>query len=122
MKPLISIVILLIAFPACAADQWSKQDIALEITWLAVHAVDWAQTRYIADHPGTYYEQNPVFGKHPSTDKVDLMFLTGALVHIGITHFLPADYRPYFQSGTIGLSLMCIINNKSKGIGLNFSF
>ena len=114
-------IVISFSAPAFAADPWSKQDIALETLWVALHVIDWGQTRYIAKHP-TFYEGNPLLGKHPSVSKVDAYFAVGTLLHVGITHILPSKYRPYWQMITIGGSGYCVINNESLGVGLNFSF
>jgi hypothetical protein len=112
----------LIATPSYAFDPWSKEDVALEAAFLTVDFLDWGQTRYIAKHPDKFHEHNLVLGRHPEVQKVDMYFLSTALLHIGIVTVLPQKYRKYFQGVTIGLSTGCVINNKAKGIGINFSF
>jgi hypothetical protein len=113
---------------ACAFDKWSKQDLALEATWLTLHAVDCAQTRWMAKHDWKWdgkdwRELDPLmFNDHPNTAQVNMFFAAGALAHVGITHVLPAKYRPYWQGIWIGISGATIHNNEKIGAGLNFSF
>lgn len=117
---IVAIVVPIIVTQAAHADEWTKQDIILESTWQVLQFVDWKQTRVIANHPELYEEKNPIFGSHPSTGKVDAMFAAGALLHVGITHVLPKEYRVYWQAVTIGMSAACVINNYSIGIRVGF--
>ncbi len=103
-----------------AADPWSKQDIALEATYFAFHLLDWGQTRDIAIRDGRYHELNPILGKHPSLDQVNLYFLGTGLLHPVITNFLPKKYRSWFQGVTIGISGACVIRNFNIGLRINF--
>lgn len=103
-----------------AADPWSKQDIALEGVYLVFKALDLGQTLDIAAQPDRYHEINPIIGPHPSSDRVYAYFITTSLLHIGITHFLPSKYRPWFQGVTIGLSAGCVVHNYSIGLRVRF--
>ena len=112
--------ILLFSSSAIAADKWSKRDKNLELTYQALKFIDWRQTRYIAKNSDKYYEMNPILGKHPSVDKVDAYFIGTAILHPIITHFLPKEYRPWWQGITITLSGACVINNVIVGIKMDF--
>jgi hypothetical protein len=113
-------ILFLMVSPALAADPWSKQDIALEGVYLALKTIDMGQTLDIAGQPDKYYEVNPVLGRQPSQSAVYAYFLTTSLLHIGVTHVLPAKYRPWFQGVTIGLSGACVIHNYSIGLQVRF--
>ena len=121
-------IVISFSTPANAFDEWSKQDIALESTWIALNFIDWGQTRWAAKHDWIWdgkmhKERNPLyFEKHPSASKVDVYFAVGTLLHIGITHVLPSKYRPYWQGISIMTSGYCIGTNAHFGAGLNFSF
>jgi len=106
--------------PAIAADPWSKQDKILEGVYLILHAVDMGQTLDIASHPDKYYEYNPVLGKHPTKSAVYAYFIGTTMVHIGVTHWLPKRYRPWFQGITIGLSGGCVLHNFNIGLRVRF--
>ena len=104
-----------------AADKWSTQDKALEGTYQVLHFVDWRQTRYIAKNPDDYYEKyNKLLGEHPSTTEVDIYFISTAILHPIITHYLPKEWRPYWQGITISISGACVVNNFAVGIRMDF--
>lgn len=110
----------LVTTPAGAADPWSKQDIALEGVYLVLHLIDWGQTRQIANDPEHYHEMNPIIGKHPSTGRVDVYMATSALLHLGVTHFLPKECRPYFQGVTLAMQGTVVMHNFSIGLGFSW--
>jgi hypothetical protein len=103
-----------------AADKWSTQDKSLEATYLVLKFVDWRQTRYIAKNPDKYYEMNPMLGKHPSTKEVDAYFITTAILHPIVSHYLPKKYRTWWQAITITMSGTCVVNNFAVGIKMDF--
>lgn len=116
------ILVLILFFPisASAFAPWSRQDIALESTYVAIHILDWGTTLDIADNPSKYYEYNPILGRHPSREKVNLFFAAGIPLHLGITYALPKRWRPYWQYFSIGMNGICVINNFSIGLKLSF--
>jgi hypothetical protein len=114
------LIITLSPFNSFAFDKWSKQDIILESIWLGLNLLDWGQTLYIADHPQNYYERNSLFSDHPDRGRVNFLFALGIPLHIGITHLLPAKWRPYYQGVTISITGYCVINNFQAGIGFAF--
>ena len=121
MKKLIVLLVILLA--GCATlpgDKWTTQDKTLEATYLTLHAIDWRQTRYISEHPGRYYECNPVLGRHPSTGEVDLWFASTTIAHVAVTHLLPQEYRKYWQWINIGMSGGCVGQNINIGIGVRW--
>ena len=103
-----------------SADPMTKEDQALQGTYLAFHGVDWRQTRHIAKHPNRYYEINPLMGKHPSTDEVDAYMAASALLHTGITMSLPSEYRKYWFGSSFAVKLYLIDMNVKVGLGIGF--
>lgn len=120
MRKLVIILMALALLGGCSQHKWTKKDIAMEATWQAVHAIDYAQTRYIAAHPDEYYEMNPLLGEHPSEQEVIAWFAAGAVVHALVTDYLPPKYRPAWQVITFGISAGCVGNNFNMGIGLKW--
>ena len=110
------VIILLLFVTSCASAPWSKGDIAREVAWQGIHLIDWSQTLEIADNPSHYYETNPLMGKHPSRDMVNLYMGTSALLHPLITNALPSSCRPWWQWITISVSSTLVINNYSIGL------
>jgi len=116
----IIIIMVLIPVGGQAADKWSSQDIALEGVYLGLMVLDWGTTLDIAERPREYREFNPFLGAHPARAQVNVYFLASGILHVGITHFLPAKCRPYWQAVTIGISGASVANNLS--IGLKFAW
>jgi len=75
------------------ADEWSTADKQREFVYMALHLMDWAQTRNIARNSDKWREINPILGEHPSEDKVDAYFAVMALAHIAISDALRSKYR-----------------------------
>lgn len=113
-------VLLLTSYPGYAADPWSRQDIGLEVGYQLLHVIDWGQTRQIAKQPDKYYEMNPILGEHPSVGRVDAYMALSGLLHVGVTHFLPKEYRPWFQGITIVIKGGLVAHNFSIGLGVSF--
>lgn len=110
----------LIASPVHGADKWTDGDIAREVVFQAMHVIDYHQTMNVVNHPDKYRELNPVIGEHPSRDRLNAFMFTGAVLHIGVTHFLPAKWRPYWQYLTIGIKAGCIVQNLNTGLRIDF--
>jgi len=115
----IGVILGVVTNEALGADPWSSQDIALEVTWEVIHALDWGTTLDIASHRGMY-EMNPILGDHPDRGRINAYMALGAVLHPVVTHFLPSKWRPYFQGFTIGMSGFCVINNFHVGLGIRF--
>jgi len=120
MKTVILLLVLALPVTAHAFDPWSREDVALEVTWQALHLVDTIQTRQIALNPNKYYEMNPLLGSHPSEEKILIYMAMGTVIHALITHYLPKKCRPYFQGVTIGLSGACVVRNLQIGLEIRW--
>lgn len=99
------------------ADQNNK----MEALYLALHGLDWAQTREIAANPDKYHERNPILGKHPSQAEVNRYFMLTGLGHYALSKMLPPEWAKPFQQGTIGLEGYVTGRNKF-GIGIGTKF
>lgn len=100
--------------------KWSKQDIACEVTWQLLHGIDWLQTRKIARNPDKYHEVNPLLGRHPSTEKVDMYFAAGAIAHVVITDHIPPKHRWFWHMISISISGLLVNQNFNIGLGIEF--
>lgn len=118
-----------IPFVAEAADPWTDGDLGREIFWQGLHLIDWGQTVKIARHPEDYYESNPFLGRHPEERRVHQWMISGAALHPIVTHILPRKVsvwgykiplREPWQYVTIGMSLGCVVNNFSIGLGFGW--
>jgi hypothetical protein len=114
------ILVLLLATMPAMADDWTIADKQREAVYLALHAIDWAQTRTIARNPDRWYEVNPILGEHPSVGRVDGYFAVMALAHIAVSNALPTRYRTAWQYVSIGFEAGVAGHNLSLGIGVKF--
>jgi hypothetical protein len=105
---------------SCSADDWSTIDKQREVTYIAFHIMDWAQTRTIARNPNKWHETNSILGKHPSVDKVDAYFAVMALAHIAISNALPTEYRSTWQYISIGVEAGYVVHNLSLNVDIKF--
>lgn len=118
MKWFIYSLLFLLSSNSVASD-WASGDTNREILFQTLWAVDWAQTRTIVKSP-EFYETNPYLGKYPSRKKVDRYFLTGALLHYGVSRTLSPKYRKAFQYFSIGYEANTIYRNYRLGINVSF--
>ncbi len=122
MKKFIVIVILLIATNGYAGD-WTRNDTYRELAFTGLLAVDYLQTRTIAHSPDKYFEYNPIEGKHPNQQTVDMYHASVAILHPIISYLLPprSDKWKYlnrenWQYVTIGIEVLSVANNFRIGI------
>ncbi len=102
-------------------EQWSDEDKKREALYLALHGLDWAQTRHISrNYDKGFHEQNPILGRNPSTDKVDAYMGLAALAHLFVADKLPPNLRKIFQNSLIGLEAGAVGNNEYRGIKAKF--
>lgn len=90
------------------------------ITSSTLLLVDMFQTLDIAENPDKHYETNPILGEHPSKEEVYLYFGSGLLLNYLAVKYLPDPWWKVQQVFQIGISLACITNNISLGIGFSF--
>ena len=122
MKRLMIIILLLVMPPASANafDVWDKQDKILFALSTASMAVDWRQTKVIAENPTQFQETNPLLGKHPSASDVDVYFAAAFVGTTVIAHILPSKYRKVWLLGLMTVSVVCIANNIRIGVGVQW--
>jgi hypothetical protein len=93
-----------------------------EQAWLALHAVDTAQTFRIAGDPACYRESGQAWliGDHPSEGAVAAWSVGAAGLHLAVTDYLLRTERPKWarawQAVTIGMTGAAIVENYSIGI------
>lgn len=91
--------------------------------WIAMNTgfvVDWAQTRYIADHPEDHYETNTILGPHPTTKEVNLYFIGTIIEANAIYYFVPDDWKPLLSAIYIKQRYDAYTTNKELGVRLQF--
>ncbi len=109
----------LTAVPA-QAREWTQEERAWGATLAAVTLADWATTRNLSRRYNEgYYERNPVLGRHPSTDRVDLHFALGGAITYFVADSLD-QYRKPFLMGFTAIELIMVNNNLNIGLKMRF--
>ncbi len=119
LKILIAIILLLLTTTA-SAERLRGTDLHVEFAWTALHVIDWAQTRRIANEPENFVEKNPILGEHPSIGRVNAYMGLTLGLHWLIATKLPPVPRRIFQIFTIGVTAEAVHNNVQVGIHMDF--
>lgn len=121
MKSLLGAILIAISFNVCAeSTAWTSE----EQLWGAAAGVlllgDWATTNNMTHrYNEKYHENNPLLGQHPTTNTVNLYFLTiTPVIFLAADYF--GDYRKEILQATSAVELIMIGNNLR--IGLHFQF
>lgn len=111
-------VTFLLPLTARGSDRWTTIDTASEITFAAIVAVDYAQTRWNLDTDVNGdgrlegYEQNPLLGRHPSRAALGAWCLASVAAHAAVSYVLPREWRTAWNVVTITV--------EAANVGLNF--
>jgi len=121
MKKLLSIILLVLSVNTYAdSREWTSDEKFWGATAGALLAADWATTRNMTHrYHENYYEQNPLLGRRPTANRVNLYFLAVTpAVFLAADYF--DDYRKEILQVTSLLELIMVGNNLR--IGLKFQF
>lgn len=113
-------LLLLLAAGAAQADPWDTTDKVLGAAAVAALVVDWGQTRYIAQHPGQYYEHNALLPDHPTLGQVNRHFAVALAGTLLIADYLSPPNRKIFLSVITGFELAVTTRNRSIGVKIAF--
>ena len=117
LRAALAITLLLLATPAHA--EWRAQDTQRQAAYLTLHAIDWRQTRTIADED--YCDEvNPALGNCPDRSSVDQYFIATAMLHTMVSYALPPRYRASFQYLTIGVQAGAVSHNARVGVRIDW--
>ena len=103
-----------------AHAEWTPADTKREAIWLGIHAIDWGQTRYIAEHPDKFSERNFILGKHPSVGRVNTYFVLTSALHYWLMRRVEPEVRKMLQWVTIGVGASNVANNYHLGVRIGF--
>ena len=121
---ILDLIFILIFASSPLACTWDKTDKALFSAFSATMAIDCMQTNYIFSSD-KFYEHNPIIKsgvKGIGTGFIPLYFGSYILGGWYISNKLKSRNRKILLSALILLETIVIIDNNSKGIGLNFKF
>lgn len=122
MRTLLFIVCLWAAPVRAEWSSWDSDTRALFVASTVAIAADWATTRYGVTHgfPNNTYETNPILGRYPSRDRVDL-YMIGILVsNYYITDWLPPQYRGFYLTWRTATHGFAAHNNVQLGWKIEF--
>jgi len=85
---------------------------------LTTLAADWAQTKDLREMG--HYEKNPIMGKQPSQEIVDLYFGSIFLAVVASHYVLNDKWAPWVYGAITLIETRSVWRNASRGIGLNF--
>ena len=102
------------------AEPWTTEERAWGAVAGTLLLADWATTRYGSRHwHQGYYETNPLLGRHPHQDRVDLHFLIAIPAIYLFADYIPA-YRREFLMVVTAVELGYVANNLRIGWQIKF--
>lgn len=147
MKRVILVLAMLLLPLTSYAEEWTWSDTAFQAVFLVLLEVDREQTQWSTEHSKTldyelkteqgwtYYrhyktleETNPILGKRPHSDEINIYAASVAVIHTGISYALRKydvkvfgyDATRIWQSVTISVELGQVIKNHSIGVKTTF--
>ncbi len=107
-----------LALGGCAS--LPRADLAAEVAYQTLLAVDTVQTLEITRHPDKWYEANPLLGRNPSAEKVVLYMAASSALHLYVSNELaergaPAWVRAAWHVGSIGVQGVVVKKNIDWG-------
>jgi hypothetical protein len=121
IKKALATVLVLFSTATLADNRaWTGEEKAWLGTAVVFTVTDWATTRNLSRRYNEgYYENNPILGKHPSTGRVDLYFVSAGLLGYAIADNLNQNRKLFLQGWTaVGI----FYTNRNLGIGLKMKF
>jgi hypothetical protein len=122
MKLLLSVIVsvLLSSLAHAESREWTADEKAWGVATGVLLLGDWATTRNMTHrYDEDYHENNPLLGRRPTANRVNLYFLTVTpIVFLAADYF--GDYRKEILQATGVIELIMVGNNLR--IGLRFQF
>ena len=119
MKYILCLLMLLCGQSYAQNRPWTESEKDLFAVHTALVLADWSQTRHIAKNPNVYYEINPIFGSHPSVEKVDIIFLATVIGSYYWFDMLDSKREKYLITASVVRGVM-VGHNLHLGIRMGF--
>lgn len=68
------------------------------------------------------YEKNPILGKHPSREAIDLYFGAWHGINTLAYIYLPEKYKPWWFIGILAVEVPVVYNNYRQGLTFTLSY
>ena len=122
MRYLVLVFVLFVTPARAEWSDWSPETKGLFVASQLAIAADWATTRYGVSHgfPNNTYETNPILGRYPSRDRVDLYMIGMLIGNYYVTDWLPAEYRNFYLGVRLVTHAGAAHNNVQLGWRLQF--
>lgn len=102
------------------AQRWSDDQRTLASMYAAAWAIDWGQTRRIAQEPQRWVERNPVLGTHPSVGRVNTYFCVAPLAGYLVLDRMGSENRTTVLKLLTMVEIATVAGNHSIGIRMSF--
>jgi hypothetical protein len=129
MSPKVFLKMAVAAVLLCASEaraegpswKWSRVDVGMQTTFLAITAFDWSQTIDFTQDPNSkILETNLVLGPEPSRARVNAYMPLAMLGHTAVAAALPhGKLRTLWQTTWIAVETKMVVSNYRLGIGLS---
>jgi hypothetical protein len=102
-------------------QDWTSEQRQWYIASNVLLLADWSTTRDMTRrYDEGYRELNPILGSRPSTDKLDLYFITYLIGHYFLTDYLQGRNREIYLYTITGVEGAAVANNLNIGLRLRF--
>lgn len=121
MKALIFCLLLLPSLSWAGWNNWTQEQKNWYVASNLALVADWATTRNMTRrYDEGYYERNIILGKQPSTQKLDLYFITYLVSHYFVTDYFKNENRILYLQMVTAVESAAVANNLSIGLKIRF--
>ncbi len=122
MRYIILSILLLLSFNVNAGwEDWTLDQKRWYVASNVLLVADWSTTRDMTRrYDEGYRELNPLLGSRPSTNKLDLYFVTVLIGHYFMTDYLQGRNREIYLYTVTGVEGAAVANNLNIGLRLRF--
>jgi hypothetical protein len=110
--------------PKSDRKRWTAVDTLAEVSLSVLVYIDWRQTVEFTQHSEEYpgcFETNPLMGRHPDHEQINLVMGGSLLAHAFIATQLPQPYRRWWQFIWIGVEAE-VVHSNHKALGVTTRF